>query len=41
VDYSLSIMVVVLAMTERLEKQLGTAPATFPSPIFTGLAFVS
>jgi hypothetical protein len=28
-------------MTERLEKQLGTAPATFPSPIFTGLAFVS
>jgi hypothetical protein len=41
VDYSLFIMVAVLVMLERLEKRPGTAPAAFPPPIFTGIAFVS
>jgi hypothetical protein len=40
VDYSLFILVVVLVMLERLEKQPGTAPASFPPPIFVGTAFV-
>jgi hypothetical protein len=41
VDYSLFIIVAVLLMLERLEKQLGMALAAFPPPIFTGLASVS
>jgi hypothetical protein len=40
VDYSLFIMVAVLVMLERLEKQLGMAPTVFPPPIFTDLASV-
>jgi hypothetical protein len=41
VDYSLFIMVVVLVMSERLEKRLVAAPAVFPPLNFTGIAFVS
>jgi hypothetical protein len=41
VGYSLFIMVEVLVMLERLEKRPGMAPAAFPSPIFTGSAFIS
>jgi hypothetical protein len=36
VDYSLFIIVVVLVMSERLEKQPGTAPTLFPPPFFAG-----
>jgi hypothetical protein len=40
VDYSLFIMVVVLVMSERLEKRPGMALAVFPPLIFTGSASV-
>jgi hypothetical protein len=41
VDYSLFIMVVVLVILERLEKQPGVTLAAISLPIFTGIASVS
>jgi hypothetical protein len=46
VDYSLFIMVTMLVMSERLEKQLGMALAAFPlqslqvQPLFHGFVFL-
>jgi hypothetical protein len=41
VVYSHFIMVAVLVMLEGLEKRPGTAPTSFPPPIFAGSASVS
>jgi hypothetical protein len=41
VDYSLFMAVLMVLMSERLEKHPKATPAMFPPPIFDGIASVS
>jgi hypothetical protein len=41
VYYSLFVEVMMVLMSERVEKRLGETLAAFPPPIFAGIAFVS
>jgi hypothetical protein len=40
VDYSLIMAVMMVLMSERVEKRLGATLAAFPYPIFTGTASI-
>jgi hypothetical protein len=41
VDYSLFMAVMVVLMSERVEKRPGVTPAVFSSPIFAAITSVS
>jgi hypothetical protein len=41
VEYSLFMAVMMVLTSERVEKRPGATPATFPPPIFAGIASVS
>jgi hypothetical protein len=41
VDYSLFMAVMMVLMSERVEKRPGATPIAFPLPIFTRIASVS
>jgi hypothetical protein len=41
VDYSLFMAVMMVLMSERVEKRLGATQAAFPPPIFAGIASIS
>jgi hypothetical protein len=41
VDYSLFMVLMMVLMSERVEKRPGETPAAFPPLVFTGIASVS